>query len=84
VITRDTRFARYSRSFCWLLAAIRFVLGIFLLRGELQSEVLSGILWIAGAVVFFFTGICLPRSSAAVSSEASPADNKRDEGSTPD
>jgi threonine/homoserine/homoserine lactone efflux protein len=67
-----------------LLAAIWFVLGIFLLRGELQSEVLSGILWIAGAVVFFFTGIYLPRSSAAVSSEASPADNKRDEGSTPD
>lgn len=64
MLTNDTRFARYSRTFCWLLAALWLVLGLFLLTGDRSSETLSGMLWILGAVVFFFTGLAMPRRTA--------------------
>ena len=65
MLSKDTRFARYSRAFCWLLAAIWLVLGIFLMTSERSSDMFTGVLWILGAGVFFATGLYLPRSRSA-------------------
>ncbi len=69
MLSRDTRFARYSRTFCWLLAAIWLVLGVFLVTSERSSEVVTGVLWIVGALVFFATGIYLPRTKTSASQD---------------
>jgi len=65
MLSKDTRFARYSRAFCWLLAAIWLVLGLFLMTSPRSSEAFTGVLWILGAGVFFATGLYLPRSESA-------------------
>ena len=65
MLSKDTRFARYSRAFCWLLAAIWLVLGLFLMTSPRSSEAFTGVLWILGAGFFFATGLYLPRSKSA-------------------
>ena len=65
MLSKDTRFARYSRAFCWLLAAIWLVLGLFLMTSPRSSEAFTGVLWILGAGVFFATGLYLPRSKSS-------------------
>lgn len=65
MLSKDTRFARYSRAFCWLLAGIWLVLGLFLMSSPRSSEAFTGVLWILGAGVFFATGLNLPRSKSA-------------------
>lgn len=52
MLSKDTRFARYSRAFCWLLASIWLVLGLFLMTSPRSSEAFTGVLWILGAGVF--------------------------------
>lgn len=65
MLSKDTRFARYSRAFCWLLAVIWLVLGLFLMTSPRSSEAFTGVLWILGAGVFFATGLYLPLSKSA-------------------
>lgn len=73
MLTREKSFARYSRTFCWILAAIWLVLGVFLLSADRSSEVLTGVLWLIGAVVFFVTGIYLPKGGAQRKRSSQPA-----------
>lgn len=71
---KEMRFARYSRTFCCLLAAIWLLLGLFLLTSERSSEMLSGALWMVGALFFFVTGFYLPKSSARATREPKSED----------
>ena len=63
MLTNGTRFASYSRTFCWLLAGLWLFIGLFLLTGDRSSEMLSGALWVLGAMVFFVAGLTMARKA---------------------
>ncbi len=63
-MSKEIRFANYSRNFCWLLAAIWLVLGLVLVTEDSGAEILSGMLWIVGAGLFSLAACYVPRLRA--------------------
>lgn len=67
MLTKGTSFARYSKSLCWIVAAIWLVLSILSFTSGAESGTINGFLWLAGAVAFAISGMALGRSSSSES-----------------
>lgn len=71
---KGTGFARYSKSLCWIVAAIWLALSVLSFTGGAENATVNGILWLVGAAAFAVSGFALGRnatSEAPQSSEAS-------------
>jgi len=62
MLTQGTGFARYSKSLCWIVAAIWLVLSILAFTGGGESATVNGFLWLAGAIAFAISGGIISRS----------------------
>lgn len=65
MITKNASFARYSKSLCWIVAAIWFALSVLAFTGGSASSVLNGFLWLAGAVAFAVSAVYLGKSGGS-------------------
>ena len=64
MIKTDTSFARYSRTFCWIVAAIWLLLAVVSFTGDSESSVINGVLWLLGAGAFAISAIFMGGRSA--------------------
>ena len=74
MLTKQTRFARYSKGLCWTVAGIWLVLAILSFTGGGGNSVINGALWLLGSAVFAFSAFSLGKSGdapQAASTEAS-------------
>ena len=61
MISKNPTFARYSRPFCWVVAASWALIGLSVITGDSDNRVLIGLLWLAGALAFAISAIYLGR-----------------------
>jgi len=70
MITKEASFARYSRNFCWVVAAIWLVLSILNFTGDSESAMINGVLWLAGAVAFAVSALFIGKNSSSNQSDS--------------
>ena len=73
MLTKGTGFARYSKTLCWIVAAIWLVLSLLSFTGGADNAMINGFLWLAGAAAFAVSALALGRndnSSATQSGDA--------------
>ncbi len=61
MLSRDTSFARYSKSLCWIISIIWFALAILSFTSADSAGPMTGFLWLAGAVAFAISAMALGR-----------------------
>jgi len=70
MITKEARFARFSKNFCWVVAAIWLVLSILNFTGDSESAMINGFLWLAGAVAFAISALFIGKNSNSSQSQS--------------
>jgi hypothetical protein len=63
MISKSTSFARWSKSFCWVVAAGCLLIALATITGESSNRNMLALLWFAGAIAFTVSGIFLGKSS---------------------
>lgn len=74
MLIKGAGFARYSKSLCWIVAAIWLALSVLSFTSDAENATINGILWLIGAAAFAVSGFALGRNAspdAPQSSEAS-------------
>ncbi|MFM1896657.1 MAG: hypothetical protein RLZZ385_1731 [Pseudomonadota bacterium] len=61
MISKNPTFAKYSKPFCWVVAAAWFLIGLAVITGDSDNRVLIGLLWLAGAAAFAVSALYLDR-----------------------
>ena len=62
MLTKSASFARWSKSFCWVVAAGCLLIAVATVTGEGDNRNLISLLWLAGAVVFTVSAYMLSKS----------------------
>jgi len=76
--TKATNFAKYSKSLCWVVAAIWLLLSVLAFTGGSENGIINGFLWLVGAFAFAISAIFLSKgsnSAARDSSNEQPSDS---------
>ena len=68
-MTKATSFAKYSKSLCWVVAAIWLLLSILAFTGDSESAIINGFLWLVGAFAFAISAIFLSKRFKSTTSE---------------
>ena len=63
MLTKNASFARWSKSFCWVVAVACLLIAIATITGDNDNRVLLGVLWLCGAIAFTVSGMFLGKSS---------------------
>ena len=63
MLTKNASFAKWSKSFCWVVAAVCLLIAVATFTGDSGNRMLLGVLWLCGAVAFTVSGLFLGKSS---------------------
>lgn len=75
MLIKGTGFARYSKSLCWIVAAIWLALSVLSFTSGAENATVNGILWLVGAVAFAVSGFALGRNSGSEPAQSSEAND---------
>ncbi len=66
MLTQGTRFAKYSKSLCWIVAIIWLALSVLAFTGGGESATINGFLWLVGAIAFAVSAMFISNATSAV------------------
>lgn len=75
MLTKGTGFAKYSKTLCWIVAAIWLVLAGLSFSSGAENAMLRGFLWLAGAAAFAVSALAFGRNEAAATGAESSRDS---------
>ncbi|MDT8428299.1 MAG: hypothetical protein RQ757_05995 [Pseudomonadales bacterium] len=64
MISKNPTFARFSRPTCWVVSAIWLVIALLVLTGNDENNLITGLLWLAGAAIFAISALLLGKNAA--------------------
>lgn len=74
MLSKTTGFARYSKTLCWIVAAIWAALAVLSFTGGGDNATLRGLLWLAGAVAFAISAMAMGREADTSQSTGEASD----------
>lgn len=63
MILKNASFAKWSKPFCWVVAAVCLLIAVATFMGDGENRMLIGILWIGGMLAFIASGAFLGKIS---------------------